>query len=376
MIRTAANGEKAMTSEEKGKHSPLGILNPAFSRPLVIAGPCSAETEKQTLDTARALAAHGIKVFRAGIWKPRTRPNSFEGVGSVGLQWLRLVKQETGMLTATEVANVKHVYEALKAGVDILWIGARTTVNPFAVQEIADALAGVDIPVLVKNPVSPDLELWIGALERLQKAKVTRLGAIHRGFTTHETTHYRNSPNWQIAIDLKTRMPALPVITDPSHICGDRNLVYGVAQEAMDLQFDGLMIESHIAPDKALSDASQQVTPDELAAILKRLVLRAPDVADKKFHYTLDELRTQVDLLDKDIIIKLARRMSISEEMGRIKKKSNVTILQPSRWDQIVHERQALGLSNGLSEEFMIRLLNAIHEESIGHQNKIMNEPG
>ncbi|MEI6970536.1 MAG: bifunctional 3-deoxy-7-phosphoheptulonate synthase/chorismate mutase type II [bacterium] len=362
-----------MAQESKKADNPLCVLNPAFSRPLVIAGPCSAETEEQTLGTARALAAHGIKVFRAGIWKPRTRPNSFEGVGAIGLQWLRKVKQDTGMLIATEVANAKHVYEALKAGVDILWIGARTTVNPFAVQEIADALAGVDIPVLVKNPVSPDLDLWIGALERLQKAGIIRLGAIHRGFTTHETTHFRNSPHWQIAIDLKKRMPAVPVITDPSHISGDRRLVYGVAQEAMDLQLDGLMIEAHIAPGEALSDANQQVTPDELDAILKRLVLRAPDVADKKFHYTLDELRAQVDLLDKDIITKLAKRMDISEEMGRIKKKSNVTILQPSRWDQILHERQALGLSKGLSEEFMTRLLNAIHEESIAHQNLIMN---
>lgn len=365
-----------MALPDKKTNDALRNLSPAFTRPLVIAGPCSAESEDQTLRTARALAAHGIKVFRAGIWKPRTRPNSFEGVGSVGLQWLRLVKRETGMLTATEVANVKHVYEALKAGVDILWIGARTTVNPFAVQEIADALAGVDVPVLVKNPVSPDLELWMGALERLQKARVTRLGAIHRGFTTHETTSYRNAPHWQIAIDLKTRMPSLPVITDPSHICGDRNLIYGVSQEAMDLQFDGLIIESHISPGEALSDAAQQVTPDELAAILGRLILRAPDVADKKFHYTLDELRAQVDILDRDIIAKLARRMGISEEMGRIKKTSNVTILQPTRWDQIVQERQALGLSQGLSEEFMTRLLNAIHEESIEHQNKIMNEPG
>ena len=353
----------------------LETWHAALSRPLVIAGPCSAESEEQTLRTARALARHGIKVFRAGIWKPRSRPNSFQGVGAVGLQWLRKVKEETGMLTATEVACVRHVREVLKAGVDILWIGARTTVNPFAVQEIADALKGVDIPVLVKNPVNPDLELWLGALERLSGAGITRLGAIHRGFSIREDIGYRNPPQWQIAIDLKTHMPGLPVLTDPSHIAGHRSMIYGLAQESLDLQFDGLMIESHICPDAALSDTKQQVTPDELADILRRLVVRSPDTADRAFHFTLDELRTQVDVLDKNIISTLARRMKISEEMGRIKKENKVTILQPARWDQIVHERSAQGIAQGLGAEFMSRLLNAIHEESIEHQNAVMNKP-
>ncbi len=353
----------------------LTRLHATFRRPLVIAGPCSAETEEQTLQTARALSALGIKVFRAGIWKPRTRPGAFEGVGAPGLQWLRRVRQETGMLTATEVANAGHVREALAAGVDLLWIGARTTVNPFAVQEIADALAGADLPVLVKNPVSPDLDLWVGALERLQKAGLTRLGAILRGFASREQSPYRNPPHWQIAIDLKTRMPTLPLLADPSHMGGTQALIYGIAQEAMDLQFDGLMIESHVCPDAALSDARQQVTPAALADVLHRLVLRAPDTTDRQFHYTLDELRAQVDVLDRDVIAKLAQRMHISEQMGRLKKESNVTILQTPRWEQIVSERQAQGLGLGLSADFMARLLKAIHEESINHQARVMNAP-
>lgn len=351
----------------------LKTLYPECRRPLVIAGPCSAESEEQVLETARALAAAGIKVFRAGIWKPRTRPGTFAGVGPRGLPWLRRVKQETGLLTATEIATAKHAEESLAAGVDLFWVGARTTVNPFAVQEIADALRGVDVPLLVKNPVSPDLELWIGALERFQKAGLNRLGAIHRGFATHEHSIYRNPPHWQIAIDLKTRLPALPILADPSHMGGDKSLIYGIAQEALDLQFDGLMIESHIRPEQALSDASQQVTPAELAAILSRLVVRTPDATDKEFHFTLDELRAQVDALDSEIIVKLARRMNISEQMGRLKKQSKVTILQPARWEQIIADRQAHGVSLGLSADFMIRLLKAIHEESISHQNTIMN---
>lgn len=363
-------------SSENGSDSSLRRLHPEFRRPLVIAGPCSAETEEQTLATARALVGCGIKVFRAGIWKPRTRPGSFEGVGSPGLRWLRLVKQETGMLTATEVATARHAEVALAAGVDILWVGARTTVNPFAVQEIADALAGVDVPVLVKNPVSPDFDLWVGALERFQKAGLTRLGAIHRGFSIHEHSTYRNPPHWQIAIELKRRQPELPLLTDPSHIGGDRALIYGIAQEAMDLQFHGLMIEAHVDPDHALSDARQQVTPAELASILQRLVLRTGDTADQEFHLTLAELRAQVDVLDHEVIARLAERMSISEQIGRLKKQRRVTILQPARWEQIVAERQGRGEALGLSAEFMTQLLRAIHEESISHQNKVMNPPG
>jgi chorismate mutase len=350
-------------------------LHPDFRRPLIIAGPCSAETEEQTLQTAREVAAIGIKVFRAGVWKPRTRPGCFEGMGSAALPWLRRVRQETGMLVAIEVANAKHVQEALAAGIDILWVGARTTVNPFAVQEIADALAGVDIPLLVKNPVSPDLDLWVGAVERFQKAGLTRIGAIHRGFSIQGDSPYRNPPQWQMAIDLRSRMPGLPIITDPSHIAGDRSLIYGICQEAMDLQFDGLIIESHCRPDQALSDAKQQVTPGELDAILKRLILRTPDTADKTFHFTLDELRAQLDAIDKDVIVKLGQRMRITEEIGRLKKRSEITILQPSRWDRTVHERQAQGEAQGLSPDFMRQLLRAIHEESISHQNRVMNSP-
>jgi chorismate mutase len=354
----------------------LRAIHPSFTRPLVIAGPCSAETEEQTLETAHALAAIGIKVFRAGIWKPRTRPGSFAGVGSPGLRWLRRVKEECGLLVTTEVATPRHALEALAAGVDILWIGARTTVNPFAVQEIADALVGVDVPVFVKNPVNPDLELWVGALERLQHAGVTRLGAIHRGFSLSERSEYRNPPHWQVAIDLRTRWPALPLLTDPSHISGARALIYGLAQEAMDLQFDGLMIESHPRPNEALSDASQQVTPAELAEILGRLVLRTPDTLDRSFNFTLDELRAQVDALDTEVIAKLGQRMAISEQMGRLKKATGVTILQTSRWSQILADRQAQGVALGLSAEFMTALLKAIHEESISHQHQVMNPAG
>ena len=351
----------------------LGCLMPGARRPWVIAGPCSAETESQTLETARALAGYGIPVFRAGLWKPRTRPGSFEGVGARGLPWLRRVKQETGMLTATEVANARHVESALKAEVDILWVGARTTVNPFAVQEIADALAGTDTPVLIKNPVSPDLELWVGAFERMQKAGLKRLGAIHRGFASHEASPYRNPPRWQLPIDLKARLPWLPMLTDPSHIGGNRKLLYPIAQEAMDLQFDGLIVESHIAPDQALSDARQQVTPAELEAILKRLVLRTPDSSDRSFRYTLDELRALMDVLDREIIEKLARRMKVAEDMGRLKKRNHITILQPSRWEHVVQDRETFGVSQGLSAEFMREILGAVHEESIAHQNKVMN---
>lgn len=346
-----------------------------IKRPIVIAGPCSAESEEQTLQTAHALAKHGIKIFRAGIWKPRTRPDSFEGVGTPGLAWLGRVKNETGMLIATEVANSKHVQQAVEAGVDILWIGARTTVNPFAVQEISEALKGLDITVLVKNPVSPDIDLWVGALERLNRAGISRLGAIHRGFSVHGDTVYRNPPHWQIAIDLKTRMPDLTVLTDPSHIAGNKNMVYSLSQESMDLQFDGLMIESHISPESALTDSKQQITPDDLSAILKKLILRAPDSADRAYHCTLDEMRAQVDVLDKEIVGRLARRMRISEEMGLIKKKSNVAILQPSRWEQIAQELSSYGMTQGLSSEFMSKLLSAIHEESIEHQNIVMNKP-
>ena len=339
-------------------------------RPLVIAGPCSAETEEQVLTTAKQLSEKGIQVFRAGIWKPRTRPNMFEGVGEKGLKWLKHVKEETGMYVSTEVATAKHVYEALKQGIDILWIGARTTANPFAVQEIADALNGVDIPVLVKNPVNPDVELWIGAMERINQAGIKRLGAIHRGFSAYDKRIYRNLPQWHIPIELRRKVRELPIICDPSHIGGKRDLIAPISQQAMDLNFDGLIIESHICPEKALSDASQQVTPDALADILSKLVLRD----SKKTTEDLSVLRRNIDELDDQLLEILAKRMRVAREIGQFKKENNMTILQTARYDEILHKRVELGSELGLSSEFMIKLLKGIHEESIRHQVEVMNK--
>ncbi|MBL7112590.1 MAG: bifunctional 3-deoxy-7-phosphoheptulonate synthase/chorismate mutase type II [Bacteroidales bacterium] len=344
-----------------------------IERPFIIAGPCSAESEEQMLITARALAEQGIKVFRAGIWKPRTRPNAFEGVGSKGLAWLKTVKQETGMFTATEVASVKHVYEALKFNVDILWLGARTTANPFAVQEIADTLSGVDIPVLIKNPVNPDVELWIGAIERLNRSGIKKLAAIHRGFSTFGESGFRNKPQWQIPIELKRRIPDIPLITDPSHICGQREGLYEIAQEAMDLSFEGLIIESHFDPQNALSDPQQQLTPADLKKLIEKLVLRSPDM-NNGLSLTIGELRAQIDNLDDKIIDIFEKRMKIADEIGHYKKKSNVAILQSKRWDDILNKRLKMGEERGLGNEFISRVFRAIHQESINHQNKIMNE--
>lgn len=341
-------------------------------RPLIIAGPCSAESEEQVLATARPLAAMGIKIFRAGVWKPRTRPNAFEGHGSLALPWLRKVKEETGMYIATEVANVKHVYEALKWGVDILWIGARTTANPFAVQEIADTLRGVDIPVIIKNPVNPDLELWIGAIERMYNAGLHRLAAVHRGFSKYEKSIYRNHPQWQIPIELKRKFPDLPVITDPSHICGNRENLLRVAQQAMDLNFDGLIIEAHSDPDHAFSDAKQQLTPQELKGLLDKLVLRNPDVTTSD-SMTLEELRAQIDYYDDQLMSIFEKRMGISDKIGEYKLKNNITILQSRRWDEIITSRGNQGEKMGLSIEFVTKIFEAIHEESINHQNAVMN---
>jgi chorismate mutase len=351
------------------------ILLPGVNkeRPLIMAGPCSAESEEQVLTTARQLASQGIKIYRAGIWKPRTRPNAFEGVGSVGLPWLKKVKEQLGMYTAVEVANVKHVYEALKYGVDILWIGARTTANPFAVQEIADTIKGMDIIVLVKNPVNPDLDLWIGALERLNDAGIRKLAAIHRGFSTYDKSAYRNDPHWQIPIELRRRVPNLPIIVDPSHIGGKRELIFDISQRAMDLNFDGLIIESHCNPDAAWSDAKQQVTPDALKCILDKLVLRHSDV-DKQQSATLEELRMQIDKFDDEILNVFEKRMKVADQIGTFKKQNNITILQSGRWDEIMKKRTAMGLGKGLSEEFVTKIFTAIHEESINHQTKIMNE--
>lgn len=341
------------------------------SKPLIMAGPCSAETETQVMETARQLAASGIPIFRAGIWKPRTRPNAFEGVGTKGLPWLKRVKEETGMKVATEVANVKHVYEALKYGIDIFWIGARTTANPFAVQEIADSLSGIDVTVLVKNPVNPDVELWIGALERISAAGITRIGAIHRGFSSYGKNEYRNNPHWQIPIELRRLVPGLPIIVDPSHISGKRTMIMDLCQTALDLNFDGLIVETHIDPDNAWSDAAQQVTPQHLDYIIKNLVLRTQDV-DTKNAVTLEELRMQIDRLDDEVLLVMERRMKVAEKIGLFKKENNVTILQSERWNDLLKKRINTGLSKGLSEDFVKKIYSAIHEESIQHQKMVM----
>lgn len=325
--------------------------------------------------TATALARiPEVSVFRAGIWKPRTRPDSFEGVGVEGLKWLRNVKHETGLMVGTEVANEKHVYEALKYGVDLLWIGARTSVNPFTVQEISDALQGVDVMVLVKNPINPDLELWIGAIERIARAGITRIGAIHRGFSSYEKTIYRNQPNWQLPIELRRRFPDLPIICDPSHISGTREFLYELSQKAMDLNFDGLMLESHIDPDQALSDASQQITPDELHELLSRLILRNPVASDPKLLDILGELRQQIDVFDDALLDILEKRMKVAQTIGQYKKDNNITILQPTRWDEIIRKVVINGQVKGLSREVIDTIFKAIHQESINHQMRIMND--
>jgi len=352
---------------------PLTLKGLDKKRPLIMAGPCSAESEEQVLNTARMIAAMDIPVFRAGIWKPRTRPNAFEGVGSVGLPWLQTVKQETGMLVSTEVANVKHVYEALKYGIDIIWIGARTSANPFAVQEIADSLKGVKIPVFVKNPVNPDLDLWIGAIERINQAGIEQIAAIHRGFSSYEKSIYRNAPHWQVPIELRRRIPDLPIITDPSHICGSRDLLYDISQKAMDLNFDGLIIETHEHPDKAWSDAKQQVTPEVLKKMLDRLILRKPDL-DENMMLTLAVLRDQIDKLDDKLINLIEERMKVVESIGNYKKENNITILQNKRWDDMLKSRLILGERKGLSEDFISKLFRAIHQESINKQTRIMND--
>uniref|UniRef100_UPI0025C0DCB5 bifunctional 3-deoxy-7-phosphoheptulonate synthase/chorismate mutase type II n=1 Tax=Marinilabilia sp. TaxID=2021252 RepID=UPI0025C0DCB5 len=338
-----------------------------------ISGPCSAETEEQVMSTAKELAAQGVKIFRAGIWKPRTRPGAFEGVGTVGLPWLKRVKEETGMFVGVEVATAHHVYEAVKFGIDLVWIGARTSANPFAVQEVADAIKGMDIPVFIKNPVNPDLELWIGAIERINRAGITQIAAIHRGFSSYDQSEFRNHPQWQIPIELRRRIPELPIITDPSHIAGNRELLEGISQEAMDLNFDGLIIESHTCPDKAWSDAKQQITPVRLKELLDNLVLRRPKIGDTP-RVTLDELRKKIDKLDDQLLDLLKERMNISEAIGKYKYENNITILQTRRYDEIMNNRRDRGSQRGLDEEFITRIFESIHEESISRQNEIMNK--
>ena len=337
-------------------------------RPIVIAGPCSAESREQVLETAASLAAKGIKIFRAGIWKPRTKPGGFEGVGAVGLPWLKEVKQTTGMLTATEVATPYHVFEAIKAGIDILWIGARTVANPFAMQELADALKGTDIPVLIKNPVNPDLELWIGAIERMYRAGITNLGVIHRGFSSYEKKLYRNLPLWHIPIELNRRYPNITVFCDPSHIGGKRELVAPIAQQALDLKFEGLIIESHCNPDCALSDAAQQITPDILDYTLNMLVIRENGQTTENINI----LRKQIDEIDEKLLTILAKRMRISKEIGIYKKEHNMPILQSGRYNDILENRAKQGEALNLSGDFVTEIMKAIHEESVKVQMEIM----
>ena len=339
-------------------------------RPLVIACPCSAETEEQVMNTATQLAKRGIKIFRAGIWKPRTKPGGFEGIGEEGLPWMQRVKQETGMLVGTEVATAKHVEAALKAGIDVLWIGARTTANPFAVQELADSLRGVDVPVLVKNPVNPDLELWIGALERINGAGVKRIGAIHRGFSSYDKKIYRNTPMWHIPIELRRRIPNIPIICDPSHIGGKRELIAPLCQQAMDLGMDGLIVESHCNPDSAWSDAKQQVTPDILDYILNLLVIRKETASTE----SLTELRKQIDECDNDLIELLAKRMRVSREIGIYKKEHEIQVVQTDRYSEILEKRGAQGALCGIDSECVKKIFEAIHEESVRQQLDIINK--
>ena len=344
-----------------------------LDHPLVIAGPCSAETEEQVLGIAHSLKDTDVNYYRAGIWKPRTRPGNFEGVGALGLKWLQKVKAETGMKTATEVANRAHVELALEHDVDLLWIGARSTVSPFIVQEIADALKGTDKIVLVKNPVNPDLALWLGAVERLATADIKNLGVIHRGFSTYEKTKYRNIPEWQMAIDLQTKFPDLPIINDPSHITGNREMIFDVSQTALDLNFDGLMIETHHDPDNAWSDAAQQVTPAKLVQIMRDLKIRKEDNTEAEYNAKLNNLRANIDIFDNQLIETLGKRMKTSDAIGELKKEKNVAVLQSTRWNEILGAMILEGESKGLSEEFVLRMFKAIHQESIRHQEKIVN---
>ena len=348
-----------------------------LKKPLIISGPCSAETEEQVISTAKEIAALGkVNVLRAGIWKPRTRPNAFEGIGPIGLEWLNAAKAETGMLTATEVANGAHVEACLKAGIDILWVGARTTVNPFSVQEVADALKGVDIPVLVKNPINPDLGLWIGGLERINQAGITKLGAIHRGFSSFEKTPFRNEPKWDMAIELKRKYPDLDIVCDPSHIAGNRDLIPYICQKALDLDMSVLMIESHITPAVAWSDAAQQVTPSALKDLLENLKFRTADSPSLEAGNKLDALRKEIDNFDDDIFQKISSRMKVADQIGEYKRDNSVTILQVGRWEEIINKRIALGKAMGLGDEFLEAFLKLIHKESIRRQNVIMNDQG
>ena len=348
--------------------------NFGLDHPLVIAGPCSAETESQVLGIAHELKNSDVSIFRAGIWKPRTRPGNFEGVGSIGLKWLQKVKKETGLLVTTEVANANHVKIALDHDIDVLWIGARSTVSPFIVQEIADALENTDKIVLLKNPVNPDLSLWYGGIERLYTANIKKLGVIHRGFSTYSKTKFRNNPEWQIPIELQNKFPDLPLICDPSHICGRRDIIKQTSQKALDLNFDGLMIETHNDPDNAWSDAAQQITPKTLINLMKDLVIRKESLEERSFINELENLRIKIDNADSQILDIIGNRMKVSEEIGKIKKNQNVAILQSARWNGILEKMILDGKEKGLSEDFILKIFKAIHQESINHQEKILKD--
>jgi chorismate mutase len=343
-------------------------------RPLIISGPCSAETEEQVVQTATRLAATGkVDILRAGIWKPRTRPGSFEGIGAKGLPWLQQAKKESGLPVAVEVATAKQVEDALHFGVDVLWIGARTTVNPFSVQDVADALKGADVPVLIKNPINPDLELWIGAVERVANAGIKNIGLIHRGFSSYGNTEYRNAPMWHLAIEMKRRNPGMLLINDPSHICGRRDILMDVAQKAIDLDFDGLIIESHIDPDNAWSDAKQQVTPERLGEMIGSIVWRTETIDSEELHAVMEKMRQQINQLDDELLQLIGQRMKVADKIGQYKKDNNITILQTNRWNAILERAYQRGDKLGLSQEFITKYFDAVHMESINHQNKIMN---
>ena len=372
-INLYSQRQKFDMNKEKLNINPILFPNFDLKRPLIISGPCSAETEKQTVETAKALSELGIKVFRAGVWKPRTRPGLFEGVGKKGLQWLNKVKEITGMFVCVEVANSQHVAQALEYKVDAVWIGSRTTVNPFIVQEIADALAGSDLTLFVKNPVNPDIDLWIGALERVNRAGITKLAAIHRGFSVYGQSNYRNPPQWQIPIELHRLIPNLPILTDPSHICGNPVYMKEICQKAMDLNFLGLMIESHISPEESLSDKEQQIEPQKLKELIESLVIRSESL-EKASCNTLNDYRSEIDVIDTQIIALLKERMEISKRIGKYKQKNNITIFQSDRYNELMESRKKVATQAGLKENFISEIFKSIHEESINKQVEIMNE--